>query len=70
MRIFQRKIGIDAQDPFTDASRFSIVSCDGVGCGKLDFLVAEAGEAVGVMRTIKQALDPQNIMNPGKIVRL
>ncbi len=42
----------------------------GVGHGKIDFLVAEHGEAIAVMRTLKTALDPQNIMNPGKIVRL
>jgi D-lactate dehydrogenase (cytochrome) len=42
----------------------------GVGYGKLEFLHAEHGEAVAVMRTIKQALDPDNIMNPGKIVRV
>jgi D-lactate dehydrogenase (cytochrome) len=42
----------------------------GVGYGKLDFLVAEHGEAVSVMRSIKQALDPDNILNPGKIVRV
>jgi D-lactate dehydrogenase (cytochrome) len=42
----------------------------GVGYGKMDFLVAEHGEAVAVMRTIKQALDPDNILNPGKIVRI
>ncbi len=42
----------------------------GIGCGKLDFLQAEHGEAVSVMRSIKLALDPHNIMNPGKIVRV
>ncbi len=40
----------------------------GVGLHKMDFLVTEAGAgAVAMMRTIKHALDPDNIMNPGKI---
>jgi D-lactate dehydrogenase (cytochrome) len=42
----------------------------GIGTGKIDFLEQELGEAVDVMRAIKRALDPQNLMNPGKIVRL
>jgi D-lactate dehydrogenase (cytochrome) len=42
----------------------------GVGYGKIDFLAAEHGEALSVMRMIKRALDPDNIMNPGKIIRL
>jgi D-lactate dehydrogenase (cytochrome) len=42
----------------------------GVGYGKIDFLFAEHGEGVAVMRTIKRALDPDNILNPGKIVRV
>jgi len=40
----------------------------GIGLHKIGYLVDEAGAgAVAVMRSIKQALDPQNIMNPGKI---
>jgi D-lactate dehydrogenase (cytochrome) len=42
----------------------------GVGCGKLDFLIAEHDEAMDVMRAIKKAIDPDNIMNPGKILRI
>ena len=40
----------------------------GVGLHKMDFLVKEAGAgAIDMMRAIKHALDPKNIMNPGKI---
>src|SRR5262245_24906975 len=40
----------------------------GVGQGKMKYLIAEHGEAaLGLMRSIKRALDPQGIMNPGKI---
>jgi D-lactate dehydrogenase (cytochrome) len=42
----------------------------GIGYGKMDFLVAEHGEAISVMRMIKRALDPNDLLNPGKIVRL
>ena len=43
----------------------------GVGVHKMGFLVDEAGEgAVEMMRAIKRALDPQNILNPGKIFAL
>ncbi len=43
----------------------------GIGVHKQGFLLAEAGEgAVQMMRTIKQALDPKNILNPGKIFSL
>ncbi|MCC7327333.1 MAG: FAD-binding protein [Burkholderiales bacterium] len=40
----------------------------GIGLHKLEALVAEHGEAVDLMRTIKRALDPLDIMNPGKTV--
>ena len=40
----------------------------GIGLHKMDFLVDEAGAgAIQMMRTLKRALDPKNIMNPGKI---
>jgi len=40
----------------------------GVGLGKMKYLEAEHGEALGVMRAIKHALDPHNLMNPGKML--
>ncbi len=42
----------------------------GVGYGKMKFLEAEHGEGLNVMRQIKRALDPHNLMNPGKMVRV
>lgn len=41
----------------------------GVGYGKMAYLEAEHGEGISVMRNIKHALDPKNIMNPGKIIQ-
>ncbi len=43
----------------------------GVGLHKMDFLVAEHGnDAIDLMRSVKQALDPKHILNPGKIFHL
>ena len=42
----------------------------GIGWHKLDVLAQEHGEAVDLMRMIKRALDPRDIMNPGKTVPL
>ena len=40
----------------------------GVGFGKLKYLPKEHGDALETMRAIKRALDPQNLMNPGKLI--
>ena len=40
----------------------------GVGTGKIAYLREEHGDAVDLMRVIKQAVDPAGIMNPGKIL--
>ena len=43
----------------------------GVGLHKMDFLLTEAGSgSIDMMRAIKRALDPHNILNPGKIFTL
>jgi len=40
----------------------------GVGLGKQAYLRDELGEAVDVMKDLKRALDPDNLMNPGKVL--
>lgn len=42
----------------------------GVGLGKLPYMAAEHGAGWDVMAQIKRALDPLNILNPGKVVRM
>ncbi len=42
----------------------------GIGAGKLDFMPAEHGAAWDIMAALKRTLDPANILNPGKVVRL
>ena len=42
----------------------------GIGIGKQDWLVAELGDAVDVMRSLKRAIDPANLFNPGKIFQM
>ena len=42
----------------------------GIGYGKMEFLEQEAGAAFAVMGELKRAFDPDNIMNPGKVVRV
>jgi len=41
----------------------------GIGSGKINYLAKEHGAAADVMRTLKRALDPANLMNPGKVLR-
>lgn len=41
----------------------------GVGYGKIAYLEQEQGPAVALMRSIKLALDPKGLMNPGKVLR-
>jgi D-lactate dehydrogenase (cytochrome) len=40
----------------------------GIGTGKIQYMVEEHGEGVEVMRSIKDALDPRGILNPGKVL--
>jgi D-lactate dehydrogenase (cytochrome) len=42
----------------------------GVGQGKISYLAAEHGAGISAMIAIKKALDPRNILNPGKIFAL
>lgn len=56
-RISQRAIAMDG----------TCTGEHGIGQGKQAYLLEELGGAVEVMRTIKHALDPLNLMNPGKI---
>ena len=39
----------------------------GIGIGKKDFLKTEKGNSINIMSQIKRSIDPNNIMNPGKI---
>ncbi len=42
----------------------------GIGIGKQAYLAEELGEAVDLMRDLKRAFDPENLLNPGKVVPL
>jgi len=42
----------------------------GIGFGKIASLRKELGEAVDLMAALKRTLDPENLLNPGKVVEL
>ena len=42
----------------------------GIGLHKKEYLLKEHGDNIPVMKSIKRTLDPNNIMNPGKIFDL
>jgi D-lactate dehydrogenase (cytochrome) len=42
----------------------------GIGLGKQAYLEQELGEAVDLMRDLKRTFDPENLLNPGKVVSL
>jgi D-lactate dehydrogenase (cytochrome) len=69
----KKKTAMDFSDRLTERALAMGGTCTGehgVGMGKMKFLQAEHGEALSVMRQLKLALDPQNIMNPGKMIRV
>lgn len=58
-RLAKRAIGMDG----------TCTGEHGIGIGKQEYMALEHGEpAIALMRKIKQAVDPENIMNPGKIL--
>ncbi|TYR32400.1 FAD-binding protein [Mesorhizobium microcysteis] len=66
---------IEATEAFVGRLNMRAISMEGtctgehgVGQGKIAFLPHELGVGVDIMRSIKQALDPHNIMNPGKVL--
>lgn len=75
-RLVHRALALDGTCKYCDCQRLLFICSigsgeHGVGIGKKEFLVEELGEGtVELMRTIKKAVDPHNIMNPGKVSEL
>jgi FAD/FMN-containing dehydrogenase len=62
--LFQKQASLIVSHTFATLS-----FVDGVGYGKIKYLKQQYGPgAVHMMKLIKNAIDPQNIMNPGKVV--
>ena len=59
-RLIERALGMDG----------TCTGEHGIGLGKQHWLVEELGESVEEMRKLKRALDPLNILNPGKVFQL
>ena len=66
---------IEATEAFVARLNMRAIAMDGtctgehgIGQGKIAFLEHELGAGADIMRTIKRALDPHDILNPGKIL--
>jgi D-lactate dehydrogenase (cytochrome) len=71
----ENRVEVENAEAFSDRLVLRALAMDGtctgehgIGLGKMRYMVPEHGEAVTVMRQIKQALDPANLMNPGKML--
>jgi glycolate oxidase len=65
------RVGRASQDLYRAAITLggTVTAEHGIGTARRDFLELQRGsEAVRVMRAIKDALDPQGILNPGKVL--
>ena len=47
----------------------TVTGAHGIGMGKLNFMEKEHGYAWDIMTTIKKTLDPNLILNPGKVIK-